>query len=143
MKKINAQFDGKVFKPYSQEDLEAARSFKPNQIVRMDVFGVRKPRSVLQNKWIHAIFRLVAANTDDAKWDTPKKVKRRVKLAMKFFADDVIVSGNRVFFELRSFAFDEMDQDEANRVYDEAKEICASKLGVPPDVLEANARKEG
>lgn len=142
MKQIYAQYDGKAFRPNSQEDAETARAFHPNQIVRMEVYGTKRLRSIQQNKWIHAIFRKVADNTEDPDWDTPEKVKRNVKLAMRFFKDDVIVAKNKVYFELRSFAFDEMEQDEADRVYNTAKEICARKLGVPAETLEAEAQRE-
>ena len=126
----------------SHEDEEVLKSFKENQIIKADLYGVRKERSVLQNRWIHAIFRIVARNTEDEDWNTPEKVKRNVKLKMKFFKDDVIVSKNKVYFELRSFSFDTMEQDEANVKYEEAKLICAKFLKVSPEKLEANAMDE-
>ena len=128
--------------PVSQEDIEALGTFKPNQILTNKVSGCRKRRSVLQNKWLHSIFRLVAQNIQDPDWDSPEKVKRNVKMAMKFFSDDVVVSGNKVWFELRSFAFDALSQDEANHVYNEAKAVCAKKLGVSVESLEAEAQKD-
>lgn len=143
MKQLYAQLNHAYeLKPTSDEDRETLRHFKPNQIVRLQIYGTRKQRSVLQNKWVHKMFAIVADNTDDPEWSTPEKVKRNVKMAMRFFKDEVIVHNNKVWFELRSFAFDEMDQDEANRVYTEAKELCAKKLGVPPNVLEAEAKHE-
>lgn len=128
-----------VFCPVSKEDQEKAKSFKYNQMVRQATYGTRKQRSVHQNKWVHAMFRIVADNTEDPEWDTPDKVKRNVKMAMKFFKDDCIVCGNKVYFELRSFAFDKMEHQEANLKYEEAKTICAKFLGVDPADLEAQA----
>lgn len=147
MKKIYTQkvkntFVKLAMVPVSQEDAERLESFKDNQILKNKISGSRKPRSVLQNKWIHAIFRLVAQNTEDPDWSTPERVKRNVKMKMKFFEDDVVVHGNKVYFELRSFAFDEMSQDEANIRYNEAKLICAKFLGVSPESLEAEAQKK-
>ncbi len=127
----------------SIEERENLKAFLPNQILKAKLTGTLKARSVEQNKWVHAMFRFVAHNTDDHEWDTPEKVKRNVKMALKFFKDEVIVQGNKVFFELRSFRFDEMEQPEANMVYDQCKHICAAKLKVAPEVLEANAEKEG
>ena len=98
--------------------------------------GSLKERSLQQNKWIHAVFRHVADNTLDTEWNTVDKAKRKTKLAMKFFKDDVIVEDNKVFFELRSFSFHEMEQDEANRKYNEARDICAKVLGVSPESLQ-------
>jgi len=128
--------------PYSQEDQNKLKAFKLNQILRLQAFGTRKKRSIQQNKYIHAIFRHVVDNARDPEWSTPEKVKRNVKMAMKFFKDDVVVSGNKVWFELRSFAFNEMEAQEADKVYNEAKNICAGYLGVPPETLEAIAKEE-
>ena len=128
--------------PASREDLEVLRHFKPNQILRAKLTGTRKSRSVRQNAWLHSMFRIVADNTDDPDWNTPAKVKRKVKMAMKFFKDDVVVSGNKVYFELDSFAFDKMDQQTANVKYEEAKLICSQFLGVDPTTLEAQAQQE-
>lgn len=137
MKEIYAQLTDKYeLKPVSEEYLEDLKTFTPNQIVKLKVSGTRKQRSVLQNRWLHAIFKTVADNTSDPEWNTTEIVKRNVKMTMKFFKDEIIVHNNKVWFELRSFAFDKMDHNEANRVYDEAKEICAKKLGVNPEDLE-------
>lgn len=126
----------------SQEDVEALKAYKPNQILKAKLTGCKRPRSIQQNGWIHTIFGIVAENSKDPDWDTPAKVKRNVKMAMKFFKDDVIVQGNKVYFELDSFAFDKMDQNIADIKYNEAKVICAKKLKVDPETLEARAKEE-
>lgn len=131
-----------TLKPFSQEDLEKLKTYSPNQILQIKAWGTRKARSLNQNRWVHAMFRFVAANTEDPEWDTDVKVKRNVKMAMKFFKDDVIVYKNKVYFELRSFAFDQMEQNEANVRYEEAKNLCAKKIGVDPATLEAEAQRE-
>ena len=130
-------------RPASREDLEILKHFSPNQILRAKLYGTRKSRSVKQNAWIHSIFRHVSKNTTNTDWDTEDKVKRKVKMAMKHFKDDVIVDGNKVYFELASFRFDKMDQKIANVKYEEAKIICALFLKVDPAKLEAMAIREG
>jgi len=142
MIEIFCQKRGNALHPASLEYSEALKAYKDNQILKCVVSGTRKPRSVLQNKWLHAMFRHVASNTEDMDWDTPEKVKRNIKMKMKFFKDEVTVAGNRVYFELRSFAFDQMEHNEANIRYEDAKNICAKFLGVEPQVLEANAQRE-
>ena len=127
--------------PATEQDAELLRGFLPNQILKAKLSGTLKARSVIQNSWIHVIFKLVADNDTDPEWDTPEKVKRSVKLAMRFFKDDVSVIGNKVYFELRSFNFTEMSQDEANRVYTEARDICAARIGVDPETLQVNAER--
>ena len=142
MKRIYLQIRHGKLTPVSHEDEDSIKSFKENQIIRADLYGTTKERSVLQNKWIHSIFRFVARNTEDPEWNTAEKVKRNIKLQMKFFKDDVVVHNNKVWFELRSFAFDEMEHDEANIRYEEAKILCAKFLGVDPEELEATAKEE-
>jgi len=85
------------------------------------------------------VFQLTADNSDDPGWNTLEKVKRNVKMIMKFF-DERFIVGDKVYFELRSFAFDQMEHNEANRIFDEAKMICAQKLGVDPEILETQAK---
>jgi len=142
VKEIYLQITYNGVTPISQEDIEVLRAFKVNQIIRAELYGTKKIRSVQQNKWLHAIFRFVSLNTENPDWDTPEKVKRNVKMAMKFFKDDVIVHNNKVYFELRSFAFDKMEAQEANLKYEEAKNICAKFLKVRPEELEAEAKNE-
>jgi len=123
----------------TEEGLEKLKTYKPNQILRARLQGYRRPRSVQQNNWIHAIFKITAENSMDPEWDTPEKVKRNVKMRMQFFKNDVIVDRNKVYFELRSFAFDQMGQEEADMRYTQAKYICAKHLGISPERLEAEA----
>ena len=143
MKEAVFQRKDKTLVPFSEEDLEAIKAFPEHQFLKVKITGSKRPRSLQQNKWVHAMFRLVAANTDDPKWDTDVKVKRNVKMAMKFFKDEVIVHRDKVWFELRSFAFDEMEQAEADIKYNEAKLVCAKFLDVPPEELEARVKEEG
>lgn len=142
MKKMTAQRKGKTLIPFSREDLVILKKYKENQPIGLELRGIQDPRSVEQNKAVHAVFRRVASSTDDPDWDTPEKVKRMVKLAMKFFKDDVVVSGNKVFFELRSFAFDKMTHQEANLKFTEALAICAGKLGITIEELEAEIKSK-
>lgn len=130
----------KTLYPATQEDAEKLRSYVPNQVFRAKLTGHKRPRSVEQNRWAHAMFQLVAENCYDPQWDSIEKVKRKVKLMMQFFSERFVV-GDKVYFELRSFAFSEMDQSEADYWYNQAKEICAKKLGVEPEALEAQAKE--
>jgi len=127
--------------PASKEYADILASYKENQMVRAKTYGTKKERSVRQNRWLHAIFRFVAANTDNPEWDTPEKVKLQVKKKMKFF-EFLIVDGTQVWFSVRSFAFDKMEQQEANIRYEDAKLVCAKFLGVEPQELQAEAQRE-
>jgi hypothetical protein len=135
------QRKGIILLPFDEQTEAAVQGFLENEPIRAKMSGTRKKRSLQQNKWIHKIFEITSENTDDLEWNTPEKTKRKVKMAMQFFKDDVTVVDNRVYFEFRSFAFDKMEQMEANIRYEEAKNICAMKMGVDPEVLEAEAKK--
>ena len=124
----------------SQEDLEKLKAYSPNQVLRAKLTGHKRPRSVRQNNWIHAMFKIVSENVEDPNWATPEKVKTMVKMMMGFYEQKFIVKG-QVYFQLRSFAFDSMDQAEADKVYNQAKEICAMKLRVDPEILAAQAKE--
>jgi hypothetical protein len=143
MKEAYLQFDGKALVPVSQENLDVLKSFKPNQILRCEVYGTKKARSVLQHKWAMWMIRCVADNDNDPNWNTFEQAKRQIKMIMNFFKDKphVDLKTGVVWFELRSFAFDEMEQHEADRIYNDVKLICAERLGVDPKVLEANAQR--
>ena len=127
--------------PISKEDVDRLNSFEDHQILKNQVSGVQKQRSVVQNNWIHAIFRFVADNTYHQKWNTPTKAKNMTKLAIGFY-EEFGVMGDKVFFQFKSFNFQDMDHNEANRVYNEAKDVCALFLGVDPGELEAEAKKK-
>lgn len=88
------------------------------------------------------MIRFVSESDDDPDWNTFERAKRQIKMIMKFFKDDVVVHGNKVYFELRSFSFTEMPQMEATRIYNDIKLICAERLKVDPQKLEAQAQNE-
>lgn len=131
--------DRRTLIPCTPEDMEKLKAYIPNQVLRAKITGNKRPRSVEQHRWIFGIFQIVASNSGDDGWNTVDKVKRNVKMMMQFFSERFVV-GDQVYFELKSFAFDQMPQEEANQVYEKAKEICAWKLGVDPNILEANAK---
>ena len=129
-----------LLRPFSPENAEKLNSYKTNQILKLVISGTRKQRSIEQNAWIHCIFKMGSENTDDPDLNTLDKFKRAVKMAMKFFEDTVMVIDNKVFFELRSFAFDQMEQDEANMIYEQAKIVSANIMHVDPEELESQAK---
>lgn len=143
MKEAHVQIKQGMPYPFSEEDKQVFRSFPDNKVVQLKINDKVKVRSLIQNAWIHTIFGYVASYDKHPDWNTKNKVKRRVKLKMQFFKDEVSVLPNgKVAFEFRSFAFDKMSQDEANEVYNEARDICAEFLGVDPEKLQAYAEGE-
>ncbi len=128
--------------PISKEDVDRLNTFKDHQALKNRVSGVQKERSIKQHRWAMWMIRCVSKNDDDPDWNTFDKAKRRIKLAMEFFEEGIIVERGRVYFELKSFSFDEMNQQEANKTYNEIKSFCALRLGCSEEDLEANAKRK-
>lgn len=123
--------------PASQEDIEILKHFKKNQILKIKASGVKRPRSVKQNGWVHSIFRTVCDNTEDPRFSTPEAVKRFVKIKLNFYdMDKTVVNNGVVYVTYRSFAFHLMEQDEADRIYSDVKLICADILQCDPKDLD-------
>lgn len=133
--------NGKLI-PASGEYADELKAYKDNQFVRCVITGSRKARSVRQHRYAMWMIRFVSESDDDLDWNSFEGAKRQIKMIMKFFKDDVVVHGNKVYFELRSFSFTTMPQMEADRIYNDVKLICSQRLGCDPADLEANAKRE-
>ena len=132
------------FHPYTIEDKEAAKSYKPFQILRAKISGVRKPRSYQQLKLFFACCKTVAENTEDIQWNTKDKVKFQIKVALHFVDDSVIAvrPDGQVVFQYRSIAFKELPHMAACKFFVRAFEIMAKKIGVPVETLLKNAEEQ-
>ncbi len=133
--------DGKLI-PASREYADELKAYKNNQIVRCKITGTRKARSVRQHRYAMWMIRFVSESDDDLDWSSFEGAKRQIKMIMKFFKDDVVVHGNKVYFELKSFSFTTMPQMTADRIYNDVKLICSQRLGVDEKELEAKAERE-
>ena len=131
-----------LLKPFAPEHAEALKNFKPNQILRAKITGVKKERSVRQNALLHACIKLVADNTPDKQWNTPAKVKIQLKHALQFFKTTVVLPNGEIHFELASFSFKNLSQVDANKICDRSWSILAKKIGVSEQELLANAGTE-
>lgn len=130
--------DGTI-KPFSKEDSEALKIFKPYQILRAKLSGIKKERSVPQLRMLHACLRTVAENTEDIQWNDPVKVKIQLKHLLHFYKSTIVLPDGSIHFELDSFSFANLNQIEANKVFDRAWPILAKKIGITVDKLLENA----
>ncbi len=140
MIEIATQNINNTLKPFSQEDKEALQHFKPNQILKCKVSGIRKERSVPQLRLLHACLRTVSENTDDPQWDSVEKAKIQLKHILHFFKSTVVLPNGSIHFELDSFSFANLSQIDANKVCDRSFPILAKKIGVTTKELLANAQ---
>lgn len=142
MKEILLQRIGDMFFPATPEDLGRARGFIEYEPVLGKFYGRKKPRSWKQIKWIHAIIRLTAQNTEDPNWNTEAKAKFQVKIAIRYIKQFVTID-NVIHTETRSFSYSALpDVSEANKVFNDVKMACANHLGVDPEALAARAKEE-
>lgn len=142
--KINAQWDGKTFHPYTDQDRDEVAVFKKNQIVTINVAGTKKAPSVKQMNLYWATCRLFAENSDSQHFNTKDKVDSQCRVALNF------IDMNRSFVDPQgnfhpkyySISFDNLKQIERTRYFDRAFDQMAEWMGVGCDELirEAKAR---
>ncbi len=133
---IAVQVKKGMLRPHSIEDEEEIKNLKENQIVKVKVTGVRKPRSYQQLKLYWSCCKKVSENTEDVNWDTYKKVDLQCRMRTKFFDDELtIVAGNKVVFTPRSISFKNLKHIESCRYFDQAFEIMSNFLCVDVETL--------
>ena len=120
---------------FSKEDYEKLREFRPNQILRAKLSGIKKQRSYQQLKLYWACCNTVAANLEG--W-TKEDVDFEVRTKLKFIKQFKIVDGI-TYVELRSISFAELPHIEACNFFDRAFPIMAKMIGVTTDKLLENA----
>lgn len=130
---------------HSPEDREQAKNeYKHNELVRCKCTRLSKAMipSVVQNNLLHAVFQLVADNTDDAKLNTKEKVKFACKVALDFRHQDrvAIAPDGSIVFEYRSFNMDELKNMERLNIFQRGFDWCADTLGCTVDELVAMAQ---
>ena len=132
MNEIAFQITRAGIKPFSVEDMEKLKEYKPNQVLRAKVTGAKKQRSYEQLKLFWAGCKIVAENTDHPYWSTKEKVAEQVKQAVKFFDyEKIIVTPNGdVVIPTRSISYENLGHMEACRFFDQAFEIMSEFIGV-------------
>jgi hypothetical protein len=127
--------------PISMGDEEKIKKFPMDKVLRAEVYGVSKPRSVRQLNMYFATCEVVANNTRDIHWNTKEKVSFQCKVALNFINknESIVDPQGNVHFQYRSISFKELPHIEACSYFDRAWEIMALKLGVTVDKLLENA----
>ena len=145
MKEYSAQYDTKGRAvPFSEEDLDIARGYKPHQVVRIKTTGIKKPRVLTQLKLYWVCCKKTSDNTDNPQWNTKEKVDFQCRVALHFVDPEVVAvkPDGTVVFNYRSIAFANLGHIEACNYISNAIEFMAKFLGVPKEKLVQRA-KEG
>lgn len=124
-------------------DMDIAKAYPVNQIVRLRVQGVKKRRSVLQLNTYWACCQTVADNTDDPQWNTKLKVDFQCRVGCHFVDPDLVSvkkDGTVVFF-YRSIAFKNLTHIGACNYFGRAFEHMAAFLGCTVDAFLEQAQE--
>ena len=137
MKEIFCQVINKKLHPFSEADIELIREYKPNQVVRCEVYGVKKPRSLLQLRLYWATCGVVAENTENPQWDTKGKVDFQNRVALHFVDPDTVAvrPDGHVVYKYRSIAFRNLQHIEACNYFNRSFKVMADFLGVDDEKL--------
>jgi hypothetical protein len=133
--------------PVTDEAVEKSKEFKTFQIVRSVLYGVKKPRSVLQLKRFWGICSVIANNNDHKGFNTKEKVAEQIKIALDFIVKELIIvkPNGDVHIPYRSISFKELPHMEACKFFDRAddifRDIC-KKLKINYKILERESAKE-
>jgi len=118
--------------PTCQEDLTKLKNFKPNQILRAKLVGVKKPRSVKQLNAYWAACTLVGHNSDKPK----EEVDFDVKILLRHIKSMRTV-GKETFIEVASISFKNLPHLDACGYFDRAFPVLAGMIDVTEDQLMA------
>jgi len=119
-------------KATSQEDLTKLKNFKPNQILRAKLVGVKKPRSVKHLNTYWSACTLVGHNLGRSK----EEVDFEVKLKLRHIKSMRVVGGE-TFIEVGSISFKNLAHLEFCGYFDRARPVLAGMIGVTEDQLMA------
>lgn len=131
-----------MIKPFSMEDKEALKVFKPNQLLKLKISGIKKERSVIQLRLFFACCNYVANNIKEfdlnhpkfingSYWNTKEKVAFQIKVALHFVDESkTIVYQDRIVFHYRSISFKNLQHLEACLFFDRAYPLLSSRIGL-------------
>jgi len=128
--------------PHSQEDVDALKTFKPNQILRAQCYGTEKARSLKQLATFWCACRTVAGNSEDPQWDNKDKVAMQCKIKTNFIdLNRSVVVGDTFYPHFRSIAFRNLKHMEACGFFNMSFEIMAKHIETTVEKLLENANK--
>ena len=140
MKELAVQLRSNALFPFTEEDKEALSEYKPNQVLKCKLQGVKKPRSLEQLGLFMACAKITAENTDDPNWNTKEKVVEQIKLKVRFIESYMVVEGV-IHIKTRSISFANLPHMEACNFFEQGLKEMAGFLQVTVDELVAMAQE--
>lgn len=118
-------------KPHTEEDRIQAASYKPNQIVKVKVSGVRKHRAYRELCCYKGSCKYIASLNLDPNKDTPRKVDILTKNHCGFVDGTVYDEKTKqVYWIEKSLSYANCDQPEAHQFIKAALEEHAYLAGI-------------
>jgi len=113
---------GLFFLPYNDDDREKSKAFKLFQIIRNQVYGIKKERSLAQINTYFASCGFIGENTDWPRWNTKEKVDFQCRVGSHFVDPNLVVvkPDGSVHFSYRSIAFKNLEHIDACNYFDQA-----------------------
>ena len=131
---------GLFYLPFGDDDREKSKEFKLFQIVRNQIYGFKKERSLKQLNTYWRACQIVADNNESPGWQTKEQVDFNLRISLHFYDPDLIVAkpDGSIAFSYRSIAFKNLAHCEACGYFSAAFEIMAEKLGITIEKLIKN-----
>lgn len=115
---------GPDYKPswYGEESEETIREYKPNQIIRVKLYGFKKQRSLEQLRLFWKVCTIIAENNNHQSWNNKDKVAFQVKVGTQFIdaSKTIVDTKGNVHLHYRSISFKELGHMEACNFFERA-----------------------
>ena len=131
---------GLFYLPFGDDDREKSKEFKLFQIVRNQIYGFKKERSLKQLNTYWRACQIVADNNGSPGWQTKEQVDFNLRVSLHFYDSDLIVAkpDGSIAFSYRSIAFKNLAHIEACSFFEKAFSLMADKLKITVDELLKN-----
>ena len=116
---------GIFYLPFQGADREISKEFKLFQVVRHNIFGFKKQRSLIQLNTYWAACQFITDSTENKQWNTKAKVDFRCRVGTHFVDPDLVVvkKDGSVQFSYRSIAFKNIEHIEVTNYFSRAYDI--------------------
>ena len=106
---------GLFYLPFGDDDREKSKEFKLFQIVRNQIYGFKKERSLKQLNTYWSACGFIGDSTDHKQWNTKKKTDFQCRVGTHFVDPDMVVvkPDGEVVFSYRSIAMKNLEHIEA------------------------------
>lgn len=133
--------DGIKLIPASVEDGNVLKNYHLKQIVKVEITGIKKPRSYQQLKKYHGMKRFCLKNSQTVEFQDEAAVDYYIKHKVQYFVGSVMINGN-LHMIVGSISYSNMEQFIMNGFMDKAIKEFGILVGMTPEEMEEVYQKE-